>query len=543
MFRQILFAACALAIGAVPVLAHEAQANRATLERDVRILADDNMEGREAGTPGYDLAAGYVAGRFASIGLEPGGDAGTYFQKVPLRSFRNAAAPELVLSLDSGETLLPEPYVEFYGSGSSELANGVVDAELVFVGYALDLPEHGRDDFAGVDLKGKIAVRLSGAPAFLDGEERAHYRSTAGARISERGAIGSILLWTPELEDTFAFAQAAGRSRSSVAMTWLEADGKPYRSAPNLTASAVLSTELSRALLAGEDFDYDDVVAAEATEARTMPSFAMRSRARLTFTNQLDDVTSNNVIAILPGSDPFVAAEFIVLTAHLDHIGVMRTDEKGDDEINNGAMDNATGIATLLEVARLLAADPPRRPVMFVALTAEEKGLLGSSYHAHNPGLPEGAVLAANVNLDMPILTYPFVDVNAFGAERSNTYPLVEAAVAEAGLTLSPDPNPEQGLFVRSDQYSYIEQGIPAIYLKTGTKGAGAEAQAAFLAGHYHQQSDEITLVDFEQLGRFTEVNHLIARNVADMDQRPAWKAGDFFGTIFDGPMLDADEK
>jgi len=178
---------------------------------------------------------------------------------------------------------------------------------------------------------------------------------------------------------------------------------------------------------------------------------------------------------------------------------------------------------------------------MFVALAAEEQGLLGSSFHAHNPNLPDGASLAVNVNLDMPILTYPFEDVNAFGAERSNIYPYVQAAVEESGLTLSPDPNPELGLFVRSDQYSYIQRGVPAIYLKTSTAGIGAEGQAAFLARHYHQPSDEVELVSWEQLGRFADVNFLIARNVANMDARPAWLAGDFFGTLFDGPMVRSD--
>lgn len=524
------------ALLAAPVAAGDAATDRAALERDVRILADDDMEGREAGTHGYAAAAGYVAGRFAGIGLEPGGDSGSYFQAVPLQETRDARPATLTLTIN-GEKIEGEAFVDFYGGGYPGFAQGVVDARLVFVGYGLDLPEYGRDDFAGINLRGKIAVRAFGAPSSLNNEELAHLRSTIKARLSERGAIGSILLWTPAIDRQIKFADAAQGAQSGMAMTWVGADGTPFNDAPRLRAGVALSPDLSRRLLAGEKFDYAALLAAEQTERAAMPSFRMKARARIEFANTIQQFTDSNVIGILPGTDPALADQYVVLTGHLDHLGAKPTEEEGDDEIFNGAMDNATGIAAMLEVARLLKANPPRRPVMFVALAAEEQGLLGSSYHAHHPGLPDGASLAVNVNLDMPILTYPFEDVNAFGAERSNVFPYVKAAVEEAGLMLSPDPNPELGLFVRSDQYSYIQQGIPAIFLKTGTEGAGAEGQAAFLARHYHQPSDEAGLVAWEQLGRFADVNYLIARNVANMDARPAWLEGDFFGTLFEGPM------
>lgn len=526
------------ALLAAPIAASDTAADRVTLERDVRILADDDMEGREAGTRGYAAAAGYVAGRFAGIGLEPGGDEGSYFQGVPLQQSRDARPPTLTLTI-AGEEITGEAYVDFYGNGSPRFETGEVEARLVFVGYGLASPKHGRDDFASVNLRGKIAVRVFGAPSYLNNEELAHLRSTTAERLSARGAIGSILLWTPAIDRIVKFDQAANRARGENAMTWVGPDGAAFSDAPNVRAAMVISSDLSRRLLARETFDYDALLEAEQTDRADMPSFRMKAKARITYTNAFDRFTDNNVIGILPGTDPALADQYVVLTGHLDHQGVQPTQADGDDEIFNGAMDNATGIAAMLEVARMLRENPPRRPVMFVALAAEEKGLLGSSYHAHNPGLPEGASLAVNVNLDMPILTYPFEDVNAFGAERSNIYPHVQSAVEEAGLTLSPDPNPELGLFVRSDQYSYIQTGVPAIFLKTGTRGAGAEGQAAFLARHYHQPSDEAKLVVWEQLGRFADVNYLIARNVANMDARPAWLAGDFFGTVFDGPMAE----
>ncbi len=539
MLRLPIAIAAIAALWFSPLAAHDTASDRATLERDVRILADDDMEGREAGTRGYAAAAGYVAGRYASIGLEPGGDDGTYFQTLTLRTVRDARPPKLTLTID-GEDVQAEAYVDFYGGGTVLHEEGEVEAELVFVGYGLQLPEYDRDDFAGVDLKGKIAVRAFGAPSYLNNEELAHLRSTIADRVSAQGAIGMILVWTPKLDQLIAFDMAAQRASTTSVMTWERPTGEAYSSAPNLEVRTSLSPSLSRRLMDSSQFTYDALVAAEQTPGAQMPSFAMNAKARITYTNAIERFADNNVIGMLPGTDPGLADQYVVLTGHLDHIGMQDAEEEGDDNTFNGAMDNASGIAALLEVARMMKHNPPRRPLLFVALAAEEVGLLGSAFHANYPGLPDGASLTVNVNLDMPILTYRFEDVNAFGAERSNIYPYVEAAVEEMGLALTPDPNPEQGLFVRSDQYSYIQTGVPAIYLKTGTNGAGAEGQAAFLARHYHQPSDEAHLVDWEQLGRFTDVNYLIARNVANMDARPAWLPGDFFGEMFDGPVAEA---
>jgi len=190
----------------------------------------------------------------------------------------------------------------------------------------------------------------------------------------------------------------------------------------------------------------------------------------------------------------------------------------------------------MIDVARRLAAEPPRRSVLVIALTAEESGLIGSSYNAHYPTVPAGQIVA-NLNLDMPILTWDFADIVAFGAERSTLFPAVEAAASRAGVALSPDPLPEEGLFARSDQYSYVKQGIPATYLKPGFANGGEQGDADFRKNHYHKPSDEADLIDFTQANRFADLNYEIARQVADMDQRPVWKKGDPFGTAFGGPM------
>jgi Zn-dependent M28 family amino/carboxypeptidase len=245
---------------------------------------------------------------------------------------------------------------------------------------------------------------------------------------------------------------------------------------------------------------------------------------------------SANVVGVIQGSDPVLRDEYVILTAHLDGKGFKPTDEENDDEIYNGAMDNATGVAALLEVARLLSEAPPKRSIVVIALTAEEKGLIGSDYFARNPTMP-GESIVATVNLDMPILTYEFTDVIAFGAERSTLYDAVFQATQRHGLTLSPDPDPDQGIFTRSDHYSFVKQGVPAVFLDLGFANGGESAQAEFLEMHYHQPSDEFRHVNLEALRRFTAVKSDIARNIANMPERPVWKDGDFFGTTFNGPM------
>jgi Zn-dependent M28 family amino/carboxypeptidase len=249
-----------------------------------------------------------------------------------------------------------------------------------------------------------------------------------------------------------------------------------------------------------------------------------------------DEIASPNVVGVLPGSDPARRGEYIVLSGHLDHVGIRPTDEEGDDELHNGAMDNATGIASMLELARLLAKNPPARSIVFLAVTAEEKGLVGSDYFAHYPTVPATG-LVANINLDMPILNYDFADIVAFGGERSTMFPIVEAAAERAGLKLSPDPQPEQGFFTRSDQYSFVKMGIPAVYVDLGWANDGQAPQEEFLKEHYHQPSDEADLVNYDALARFAAVNYEIARGVGDMAERPKWKKDDFFGTLFGGPM------
>ena len=225
-----------------------------------------------------------------------------------------------------------------------------------------------------------------------------------------------------------------------------------------------------------------------------------------------------------------------MLSAHLDHLGVGTPDAKGD-AIYNGAEDNAVGIAALIEEARRFKASgkPPRRSILFLAVTAEEKGLVGSDYFAKHPTVPIQSIVA-DVNLDMPILSYAFEDMTVFGADRSTLGPIVAQAVGTLGVTMSPDPDPAQGIFVRSDHYRFVQQGVPAVFLWPGQKGPGKAATADFFAHRYHQPSDDLAQpIDWRQGIRFVDANYAIARAIADGDARPRWNKGDFFGLLYHG--------
>jgi Zn-dependent M28 family amino/carboxypeptidase len=249
-------------------------------------------------------------------------------------------------------------------------------------------------------------------------------------------------------------------------------------------------------------------------------------------------VTSPNVVAILPGSDPKLKDEYVVLSAHLDHIGISPAkpgDPADKDRINNGALDNGAGIATMLEVARAMAQSPnkPRRSIVFLASTGEEKGLLGADYYARHPTVP-GKQIVGNVDLDMPLLLYPFTDVIAFGADHSTLGPIVAKAVAPMGIKLAADPMPQETIFVRSDHYMFVKQGVPAVFLATGYANGGEKAWGEFLSGAYHHPGDDMTQkIDWDAGARFAEANYRIARVMTDSDTPPQWYKADFFGDLF----------
>ena len=511
------------------------------IEADMRFLASDELEGREAGTPGYDAAAEYVAARMAELGVMPAGDNDSYFQTVPLR--RSYRVPDQ-LSLEIGDTqtgavLGLEENVDYVMYGSTRADRTTISAEAVFVGFGIVAPDLGRDDYQGLDVDGKIVVMLSGTPKGIQTEERAYYGSQKSAEASKRGAVGVVSLETPTRETVYSFARLVGEGRlESASMSWLHPDGTTFSRAPNISAAGYLSMAGGRKLMAGAGQDFDAIMAAAEAEGGAVQGFDLPYRIAMTQASTLDTVESDNVIGLIEGSDPQLKDETIVLTAHLDHIGVSKSFE--DDKINNGALDNAAGVSTLLEVARMMQeGERPKRSVMLLIVTAEEKGLLGAQYFAQNPTV-DAARLVGNVNLDMPVLTYEFEDVVAFGSDRSTIAAAVSSAASEMGMQLSPDPFPDQGLFTRSDHFRLVEIGVPSIFLATGTANGGDAAWAEHFATNYHRPSDDMdNAISFEAAARFAEINARIALTLANADQRPLWVKDDFFARQFNGPQLD----
>ncbi|HEX5694380.1 MAG TPA: M28 family metallopeptidase [Arenimonas sp.] len=507
------------------------------IQADVAFLADDLLEGRAAGTRGYDLAALYVASRYRAIGLEPAGDDGSFMQAVPLlegRRERDGASFSLRRDGGSIDFAFQDDFLPGVNYNASSHA---VTAPLVFVGQAVHAPELDHDDFAGVDVRGKIAVYFSGAPADFPDTQRAFHASGRQKllALAERGAVGVVQIGNPVDEAKYPWARGA-RNWNMPGMRLLDADGNPIDAYPQIRASASLGVHAARRLFEGAPMDADEVFARR--EAGTLEAFDLPGQASLAGRTTLTPVTSHNVVGKLAGSDPSLASEHIVYTAHLDHVG--RGAEVDGDDIYNGAFDNALGTAVMLEAATELAGDAaPKRSLVFVALTAEERGLLGAEHFANQPSV-EGE-LVANLNMDMPVFLADVTDVVPIGIEHSTLEADVQAAADALGIGLTPDPKPEEVVFVRSDQYAFVRKGIPAVYLDAGIKARSPDVDALalyedFLTGHYHQPSDESSLpIHYPSAARLAMLNAAIGRRVGDAAEKPRWKEGDFFGRTFGG--------
>jgi Zn-dependent M28 family amino/carboxypeptidase len=507
--------------------------DEAALKAHVAFLASDALRGREAGTPDYDVAAEYVAAQMLAAGLEPGAN-GRWLQPVPLVVAKPSAEPVMRLTGAGGPATLV--FGEDYTLRSTPSPAAIaIDAPVVFAGYGTVDPALGRDEYRGLDVRGKVVAMFYSGPKGPPSEVAAHLGNRADrARIAaERGAVGVIFIESTQSRPVIPVT-TLHRTWDARAVTWAGPDGRPRDGgAPTL---AVMSFAGAAKLFAGSPMKWDDVLAADAA-SRTVPTGQLAARLSTTQRFTTERLASSNVVGLLRGSDRRLAAEHVVLSGHLDHIGVTRP--VNGDAINNGAMDNAIGIASMLEVARRFQAGGarPKRSILFVAVTAEEKGLIGSDYFATYPTVAKTSVVA-NVNLDMPILTYRFRDLVAFGADRSGIGPVAAAAAAAAGFALVPDPAPDQASFVRTDHYSFVRQGVPAVSLSPGPGGPGAAATAAFLKANYHQPGDQIDQpIDWTASVNFVRVNHAIAKALADAPERPRWVPGDYFGTRYKGPM------
>ena len=510
--------------------------DRDEIEAHLVWLADDDREGRVAGQPGHEAAAAYVAAFFAAHGLEPGGDEG-FYQQVPLVSYMiDTASTSVVVHRDGADRELV--FRDHYGmSGDKVRPHDSVRAEVVYVGFGVHAPEFGYSDYDGIDVEGKIVAIFAGAPSTFSHYARAYYASgrTKAQEAVRRGAIGSIGLRSRLSQAKTPWERYSKITGKKPRMAWVNLTGEAADYFGQLRGSVTISAATAEEIFAGTSISFEEAL--DAMDADTIASVPLGFEVSLSRKTTHERLTSPNAIGLVRGTDPALAHEFVVYSAHLDAVGIASV-PVGDDDINNGAYDNAMGVAIMLETARYFAANPPARSVLFIALTAEEKGLLGSDYFAHYPTVSSDGIVA-NINLDMPLFLYPVADMVAFGSEHSSLEPVVERAANAEGFELTPNPLPEENLFVRSDQYSFVRKGVPSIYLIPGFQSAdpdidGAAVFREHLKNYYHKPRDDLTRpFDWDSIVRFTRAHIRIGEAIANDPARPTWNEGDFFAERF----------
>jgi Zn-dependent M28 family amino/carboxypeptidase len=499
------------------------------IKAHVAYLASDRLEGRGPGSRGEFLATEYIAAEFKKAGLKPLGQRGSYFQPVPL--VRVVTSPKSTLRAVMGETTLDIPIEEgFAGRSETQTEHETFDAEAIFIGHGITAPEFGWDDYRDVDVKGKVVVLFtneppSDDPKFFGGTALTYYGrwTFKFEEAARRGARACFIIHTN---------QTAGYPYSVVRPL----DGAQLKRDPGKPALAFagwLAREAGEKLLglAGRTVDG----ALKQADTKGFKPYSLGCNLRGNILSRVEKIVSNNVVGLAPGSDPALGAEAVVFTAHWDHLGVGRA--VLGDAIYNGAADNATGCALLMELARAWSALSPRpkRSALFLAVTAEEKGLLGSKYYTQEPLVPLGKT-ALDLNFDMilPLGVPESVVVN--GAERTTAWPLVQAAAKKNHLEIEPDTRAHLGVFYRSDHFSLAQAGVPAFSVAMGTKIKGKSKDFArqtfkeFNDKAYHSPQDELRadwdFAGFVVLARFALD---VARDVANADRLPTWNPGDEF--------------
>jgi hypothetical protein len=503
----------------------------------MRFLSDSLLRGRAPGTPGYEVAARYVAAQLEAAGLHPAGANGTWYQTVPLRKSVLDGKSSLVLITKGGEqTLVPlKDYVQI---GDLIKTDNGVEAPVVFAGFGVTAKEHDYDDYDGADVKGKIVVVMDGAPAKFPSTVRAYYSDSLVKQRNAvgHGAVGFIDLMTPEDQKRYAWDWIVPQVQMG-SMEWLQNNGIPHNTFPELRGGALLSQSGAEKLFAGAGKTLDQVF--ETARAGRPQSLALPVNARIHTISSHTSADSPNIIGEVPGSDPALRNQYVVYTAHVDHLGICPP-VNGDD-VCHGALDNASGTASLLEIARGFASLPkaPRRSILFVFVTGEEMGLLGSDYFANFPTVPRSAIVA-DLNIDgAPGLYYDMKDVIVLGMEHSSLEQQVQSAAKRIGYSLSPDPMPEENFFIRSDQYSFVLQGIPAVDVTDGIQSIdpkidGLKLQKEWMVTKYHTPLDNMDqALDYSSGAKAAGVNFLVGYDLAQQDATPTWNKGDFFGDRF----------
>jgi hypothetical protein len=523
MMHRFEFRSAALALLVVVGIPAKATAQADAWWHHITVLAADSMRGRETGSAGDRMAVDYIAAQFARSGLQPAGTNG-FLQPVKFVSrridephsslaiFRNDVVEHIVLG--------DEATIGVRAANAPQLI-----APIVFVGFGLTVPELNYDDLAGLDLRGKVALLVSGGPPSISGPLIAHYSSVRWEALKKAGAVGIITIPNPKGMDIPWDRSKLGRFNPAMSL----ADTSLNESA-GAQLTATFNPARADKLLAGSGHTFAELMAI-ADSGKPLPRFALPIWIRSRVATLTDSVTSYNVVAILPGSDPSLSKQYVVLTAHHDHVGV-GVPQNGDS-IYNGAMDDASGVATLLETAASFKASGqrPKRSLVFLAVTAEEKGLLGSRYYARHPTVPAPAIVA-DVNVDMPLPLFPLRSVIAQGLEESDLGDDLRRVATPLGLRTLSDPEPLRNAFIRSDQYSFIREGIPAISLKVGFDAGSPEHEIVkrFRTQRYHAPSDDLLQpIDRQSAADFNRLYLRLVDAVAGRATRPAWNANSFF--------------
>jgi hypothetical protein len=517
----LLIAAAAFAAGPAPDYAKEGK----RWWSHIQVLADDNMEGRNTGSPGHKRAAEFVAAEFERAGLKAAGTSG-YIQPVKFRSTEivedhcmlaiTAKGQTTVLNLGEDATL-----------GVREGLAANIDAPAVFVGYGLVIPEYKFDDFAGLDLKGKIIVQLAGGPKEVPSAMRAHY-SSRGERskaVQKTGAIGVVEIQNPKSMDIPWARQTLARLNATMALA-----DPSLEETRGMQFNARINPAHADKIFAASGHTFEEILSAS-DAGQPLPHFPLNINFRAKTEYRHADLESQNVVGIFTGSDPKLKDEYVVYSAHLDHVGVGQP--INGDKIYNGAMDDASGVASLIEIATLLKEQKakPKRSIVFVAVTGEEKGLLGSRYYATHPTVP-GKAIVADINMDMYLPLFPLKYLEVQGLTESTLGDDIREICKKAGIETQADKEPDRNLFIRSDQYNFIREGVPSLAFKFGYADGSPEEKTAktWLKERYHAPSDDLNQpVDAPAAAQFNRLMLALGERVADTPERPQWKQDSFF--------------
>jgi Zn-dependent M28 family amino/carboxypeptidase len=497
----------------------------------VRFLSHDLLEGRGTGQRGGDIAAEYIATQFAIYGLKPVGDSGGYLQKVPMVGITPAAETTFSLVSSKATTDL-KPLDQYVAYDQTQQPQSDVDADIVYVGYGIEAPEYKWDDYKGADVRGKVLLMLVNEPPsddvnFFKGKALTYYGrwTYKYEEAARRGALGAILIHQAEMA---SYPWEVVRNSNSGEKAYLKLDATP-----KLKVASWVQFEVAKQMAGTSGMDLAKMMAD--ARSRDFHPVTLSVKLKAHMLSKIRPFESNNVLAMLPGSDRKLKGEAVLYTAHYDHLGI-RPDMPGDN-IYNGANDNATGCGILLEIARAYseAVARPRRSILFASVTAEEQGLLGSEYLGEHPPIPAGKI-SLDLNYDdVPPLGSP-EEVEVSGSERTTFYPVVETMAKTFRLTIRPDARPEAGHYYRSDHFSLARVGIPAFSINEGIKYKGHDAawglqQAEeYTSKHYHQPSDEYhPSMDFTGDAAMARFGFALGWEAASESKLVGWQKNDEF--------------